>query len=147
MYRKLILSIVLAVVVMSADAQFRKIPAEVTDSFETRYPTAKHVNWRDQITAFVAEFTIDGEEIKSFFNSKGEWLKSTRKTSMMKLSPEVKDGLNKSKFAKWTVTEILEQQEKDKELQFRVTVNKEDATKRFVFFNNKGQLLRDQIAL
>ena len=147
MFKKFIFSLVLLVAFASADAQFRKIPAVVTDAFDAKYPAAKHVNWKDQITAFVAEFKADGDEVKSYFNSKGEWLKSTRKTALAKLGPDVKDGLDKSKYATWTVAEVIEQQEVDKELQYRVTVRKGDAGKRYLYFNNKGQLQRDMVTL
>jgi predicted metal-dependent peptidase len=147
MFKKFVLSVILLVAVAGADAQFRKIPAAVTDAFDTRYPDAKHVNWSDQVVAFVAEFKVDGEEVKASYNSKGVWLKSTRKTSLSKLSADVKDGLNKSMYTDWTVAEVVELQEVDKELQYRLFVKKGDSGRRNLFFNQKGQLVKDQITL
>ncbi|HEY4207560.1 MAG TPA: hypothetical protein VGM31_12135, partial [Puia sp.] len=42
-----------------AQAQFRSVPGSVTDSFKLRYPHAKSVAWRDNVSSFQATFKQD----------------------------------------------------------------------------------------
>lgn len=76
---KWLLSLVLSVVMLSAEAQFRKIPAEVTDSFETKFNDAAKVSLRDNITSFQASFKQGDDDVKAFFSAKEEWLKTETK--------------------------------------------------------------------
>ena len=57
----------------SADAQIRKIPAEVTDAFKEKYPNASSVEWKDKLTNFVAVFTEDSIQYEARFNKRGVW--------------------------------------------------------------------------
>jgi hypothetical protein len=49
MIQKWMLSFVFLVAVLSANAQFRKIPAEVTDAFKAKYEKASGVSWKDKL--------------------------------------------------------------------------------------------------
>ena len=49
----------------AANAQIRKIPAEVTNAFAEKYGGAKNVEWKDNLSVFVAGFEQDGENMKS----------------------------------------------------------------------------------
>ncbi|MEJ7683783.1 MAG: hypothetical protein WKG06_39155 [Segetibacter sp.] len=95
MSKKWIFSFVLLLVMFSVNAQFRKIPAEVTESFKAKYENASGVSWKDKLTSFEADFKQGDEEMKAFFSSKGELIKTETKYSIEGLPSEVRDGFKK----------------------------------------------------
>src|ERR1700712_602179 len=88
-------------VVFFADAQLRKIPADVTDAFSSRYPHATRVEWKDKLQYFEANFQLNGSEITASFSSKGDWEGSERLLNFNDLPNEVRDGFLKSKYFNW----------------------------------------------
>ncbi len=146
MSKKWMFSLVLLLVIFSVNAQFRKIPAEVTDSFKAKYENASGVSWKDKLTSFEADFRQKDKEIKAFFSSKGEWIKTETKYSVESLPSEVRDGFKKSKFAHLNVLDASLIDENDKELQYRIVVKKNDISNRSLVFSKSGQLISDYLS-
>lgn len=132
---------------LSSQAQIRKIPAEVTDSFSEKYPDATGVEWKDRLTGFSASFTLDNINYLASFSNKGEWENTEHEIEQENLPDGVKDGLEKSKYADWEVikTDLIELP--NDEIQYRITVGKGDIKKRNLTFNSKGRLLKDKLTL
>ena len=145
MSKKLIFSFVLLFVIFSVNAQFRKIPAEVTDSFKTRYESASGVSWKDKLTSFEADFKQGDKEMKAFFTSKGEWIKTETKKGFEELPSEVKDGFQKSKYSELTPVDVMLVEGKDSEIQYRIIVKKNDFNKRSLLFSKDGKLISDNV--
>ena len=143
MSKKWMFSFILLIAMNSANAQFRKIPAEVTDSFKAKYENASGVSWKDKITSFQAEFKQGDKEMRATYSSTGDWLKTETKHSYESLPADVKDGFKKSKFADLPVVDVLQVEEKDKETQYRIVVKKNDIAKRSLVFSKTGQLISD----
>lgn len=135
----------LLMITLMGKAQFRKIPAEVTDSFKAKYPQAVHVAWKDKMGSFQAEFKEGDQRLKANFSSKGEWLKTEKQYSFDYLPADVKDGFKKSKYAGWKIKEVVETQDVEDGLAYRVTVRKGDLAKRYLRFAPGGQLLNDSL--
>lgn len=146
MSKKWMFSFVLFFVMFSVNAQFRKIPAEVTDSFKVKYENASGVSWKDKLTAFEADFKQGDKEMRAFFSSKGEWIKTETKDSFDNLPSEVKDGFKKSKYADLNPLEVMQVDEKDNEMQYRLVVKKNDFNKRSLLFSKEGQLVSDNVS-
>jgi hypothetical protein len=130
-----------------ASAQLRKVPSEVTNAFTAAYPLATNVTWKDNLSNFQAQFDQSGDACVAKFNSNGEWLETTRNVKPEHMNASVKDGFNKSKYKDWQRREIKELKAKDKETLYRIYVYKSDLNKRYLFFNEKGQLIRDALTL
>lgn len=128
-------------------AQLRNVPAAVTEAFKTKYPAASEVSWKDNLTNFEADFSDNGVPASAKFNSKGSWLETSRQLNYDQLSAAVKDGFHKSRFAEWEVKEVQEISEKGKETRFRLLVRKSGLEKKYLFFDEKGQLKREAITL
>lgn len=133
--------------ISSVSAQIRKIPAAATSAFTTKFPDAKNVSWTDKITAFEADFDMDTHHYQSSFNSKGEWKKTEKTITEDEVPIMVKDGLAKSKYTEWKITSWKEVTYKDGKLEYRLFAKKTDIQKKYLYFNDKGQLLRDTITL
>jgi len=143
MLKKLMFSIVLIAAVFASNAQFRKIPAEVTDAFKAKYNNASGVSWKDKLSSFEANFKVGEKEMKASYSSKGEWLKTETKHTYNSLPAEVKDGFKKSKYADLSVIEVTLIEEKDEAPQYKVVVKKNEYNKRNLVFSKTGQLLSD----
>jgi hypothetical protein len=128
-------------------AQFRKIPAEVTEALKSKYPDANNVSWKDKISVFVASFNMDNEKYEARFDEKGEWKSTTKEISKDALPKEVKDGWEKSKYADWDLNVVYSIELPDDVMQYRLQVSKSDIQKKNLLFNSDGKLLRDNITL
>lgn len=147
MAKKWMFSFVLLMVMFSANAQFRKIPGDVTDSFKVRYDEASGVSWKDRLSSFQADFTMGDKEMKALFSSKGEWIKTETNYTYTNLSAEVKDGFKKSKYADLEVLDVTQIDDRDNQTQFRIVVKKNTFNKRSLIFSKSGQLISDNASL
>ncbi|MCC7525669.1 MAG: PepSY-like domain-containing protein [Chitinophagaceae bacterium] len=129
------------------NAQLRKIPAEVTNAFAGKYHDAMNVEWRDNLTAFVAAFEQDGDQFEARFNKKGEWLSTEKALEMSDLPANVNDGFEKSKYAAWEVKSAYEIDLPDEVKQYRVRVAKSEIQHKNLIFNANGKLLKDNLTL
>ena len=105
-------------------AQLRKIPADVTDAFKTKYPDATNVEWKDNLSSFRASFIRKGDSYTASFNNKGEWLETEEKIEQDDLPKDVKKGFSKSRFADREVTEVVKIEKKEGETQYRLLTKK-----------------------
>ncbi len=145
--KKLVAVAMLLGVVIMGTAQIRTIPSVVTDSLKSRYPNAKTVSWKDNLTNFEASFTNSNTDYSAKFNSKGEWLESEKKISFNDLNSDVQDGFHKSRFSDWEIRGIKEIREKDKEVIYRILVRKSSLQKKYLYFNKNGQLQKESTAV
>ena len=130
-----------------ANAQLRKIPADVTDAFAARYPHATHVEWKDKLQYFEASFQLNGSTITANFSSKGEWEGSERVLNFDDLPDDVRDGFLKSKYADWKKNTVYEIQLLAKPLQYRISVQKSGVQKKNLYFDANGKLLKENLTL
>jgi hypothetical protein len=131
-----------------ADAQFRRIPGIVTDSFKLKYPDAKTVEWEDGITSFKASFTLNNEKYKSWYSSKGEWQSSEKKLPFEEVPASVRDGLSKSKYTgDWKTGTVTVRYLPGGVIQYNIVVYKGDLQRKNLLFNSDGQLLKDSTTL
>jgi hypothetical protein len=134
-------------IVFVADAQFRKIPGEVTEAFAALYPHAVKVEWKDKLRYFEANFQLNGSEITAMFSSKGDWEGSEREVEFEDLPGEVKDGFEKSKYVDKQKNAVYELQELGKPLKYRITVQISGLQKKNLYFDANGKLLKEVLAL
>lgn len=129
-------------------AQLRKLPSEVTSTFSSAYPTATNVTWKDNLTNFEAQFDQSGDHSVAKFTTKGVWLETIRDMKFDNLNAAIQDGFNKSKYKDWERKEIKEQAVKGKETLYRIHVSKQETVvNKYLYFNAKGQLVRDALTI
>ncbi|MBW7890983.1 MAG: PepSY-like domain-containing protein [Chitinophagaceae bacterium] len=148
MKKILVMMIVVSIgFVFSSTAQIRKIPAEVTNAFSEKYPDAKDVEWKDNLSSFIVSFEKEGENLEARFNKKGEWQSTEKLIEVDDLPEKVEDGFEKSKYSDWEVKSVYKIELPKDELQYRLRVAKSDIQQRNLLFNEKGKLLKDKITL
>lgn len=131
----------------SIEAQIRKVPAEVTEAFKTKYPETKNVEWKDKITSFQASYEMNGDKYQSKFNSKGEWQQTEKEIAEDALPASVKDGYGKSKFTDWELKTVTWVENKDNSIQYRLFVRKSGVEKKYLYFDKDGKLIKDSITI
>jgi len=127
----------------AAQAQMHKIPAAVTEAFKARYPHAEKVTWKDEITCFEAQFTLNSFVMTADFSSKGQWQNSEKKIQFNDLPVAVNDGFKKGKYADWKIVSVVEIDKNSESLQYRIEVKKNGFQKKYLFLNTNGKLIRD----
>jgi hypothetical protein len=148
MKNKIFVSFAFCLAVLTANAQFRKIPAEVTDAFKTKFVDATNVSWRDNIANFQASFKIGKDNVKASYSAKGEWLKTERSYTLQAIPVEVRDGFKKSKYANWPLKDITYIEARDYQNPlYKLQVRKGDFQKKNLYFLASGQLIDDAITL
>jgi len=131
----------------STFAQLRKIPAEVTDAFSTKYPDAKEVEWKDRLTNFTAGFSSDGKSYLASFNKKGEWQSTEQEVEESELPDVIKDSFSKTKYSDWEISKVIKIELPGDEEQYKLEIASGDIKKRNLYFNIKGRLLKDKLTI
>jgi hypothetical protein len=126
----------------------RKVPAEVTEAFRQKYPTAMNVEWRDRLSGFTANFDLSNVHYEAKFTNKGFWQSTENKVPESEMPATVKDGFGKSKYAEeWTIKHVYKIALREDKTQYRLEIEKNDIQKKHLFFDPNGRLLRDNITL
>jgi hypothetical protein len=147
MKMKVLLTTVLAFVLLSTQAQFRKVPMEATNAFKEKYASATNVSWRSGLTTHKAQFELNGVKYTAEFKNTGEWIKTEGVLTYDKLPSEVSDGFHKSLYSGWERQELIQIDTKDKGTEYRIKVKKSDIGKKYLFFNPQGQLVKEAITI
>lgn len=137
----------LTIFTTSAFAQIRKIPAEVTNAFQEKYPNAASVEWRDKLSSFTATFQLDSTTYIAQFNSKGEWESTEESIDESELPEAVTNGFDKSKYTEWNIGQVTRIEMPNDEVQYRIEVAKGDIKKRNLYYNSEGRMLKDKLTL
>jgi hypothetical protein len=148
MIKTISLLVSLALFATTLNAQIRKIPAEVTAAFEKQYPAAQKVEYKDILTSVHVEFMLDSTKMIAKYNNKGEWKETEKESSYDKLDPEVQDGFRKSKYAnEWEVKDASIILLPGNAEHYRLKIEKNDVQKKYLFFSDKGQLIREALTI
>ena len=136
----------ICVISITAHAQFRSVPAVVTDTFKARYPNAINVSWKDKITVFQANFSSDNADQEAKFSKKGEWQSTEKVMKQVDLPDGVKDGLDKSKYYDWKVEDVYIRYIPGK-TQYHLVVTGSGLDKKNLLFSSEGRLIKDNNTL
>ena len=137
---------------VSTNAQLRKIPADATNALKAKYPNAQKVEWKDKVTFFQAEFEDNGVPCTADFSNKGKWQQTELGLNWDGTPNAVKEGFKKSKYSDSTewklgdrITKIVKS---DNSTKYRVYVDKKDGVqKKYLYFNAAGQLEKESLTL
>jgi hypothetical protein len=147
LYYSLALAFVLTIY-NTADAQVRKVPAEVTETFRKKYPMATNIEWRDRLSGFTASYDLENVHYESKFNNKGLWQGTENKITETDIPVAVKDGFDKSKYAaEWKIKEAYKIISHEEKVTYRLQIQKNDIQKKKLLFSNEGRLMSDNITL
>lgn len=125
-----------------AQAQLRKIPAEVTDAFKKQYPSASGASWSDKLSNFQVDFTMNNGVYLAKYDSKGGWKTTEQTIAAAQLPAPVKDGFDKSIYANkdWEAREYTIITMPGNVLKYRILVRKNAIEKKYLYFDANGKM-------
>ncbi len=128
-------------------AQVTKVPQAAKDNFAKQYPAAENVEWNNEVLSVTVGFTLNGENMDAEYNNKGIWKSTLQDLPFEKFPATVKDGFSKSKYADREITDAKKVYFPGDVIQYRIKAERNDLEKKYLFFNENGQLLRETITL
>lgn len=128
-------------------AQIREIPKAVEETFTQQYNGAANIDYKDQLVRVDVYFELKGEKMIASYSNNGIWKGTEKEWDFDKLSVEIKDGFQKSKYADREVEETTVLYLPGGTQQYRIKAKKSGVEKKYLFFNTKGRLLRTSITL
>jgi hypothetical protein len=132
----------------SAAAQFRALPAPVTDAFKNQYPKAAQAAWSDKLSYWQVIFNIDSDKYLAKYDNKGAWKGSEQTITADKLPAPVKDGYDKSKYTdEWLIKEYTVLYLPGNVIKYRLLLRKSGVQKKYLYFNASGKMLQDNNTL
>jgi Putative beta-lactamase-inhibitor-like, PepSY-like len=137
----------LVVIVNTGMAQIRQIPKIVEETFTQQYNGATNVDYKDQLVRVDISFEFKGDKMLASYTNKGLWKGTEKEWTFDQLPDEVKDGFHKSVYADREVEETKVLYLPGGATQYRIKAKKSGVEKKYLFFNDKGRLLRTAITL
>ena len=128
-------------------AQIREIPKAVEETFSQQYNGANNIDFKDQLVRVDVYFELKGDKMIASYTNRGIWKETEKEWSFDKLSEEVKDGFQKSKYADREVEETTVLYLPGGSEQYRIKAKKSGVDKKYLYFNTKGRLLRTSVTL
>jgi len=128
-------------------AQSDNVPQAVKETFTKQYPDAENIEYKDNLLNVWVNFTQNGDTLKANYTKKGVWENTEKSFSFDKLPEAVKDGFAKSKYADREVEETKIIYRAGGTERYRLKTRKNDLQKKYLYFNEKGQLVEDSIAI
>ena len=124
-----------------AEAQFRKIPGEVTDAFRKQYPNASGASWTDKLSYFQVDFKLDSAVYLARYDKAGAWKSSERSINADQLPAQVKDGYDKSMYTDtWKAEEYKVMYSPGNKMWYRILVKKGGIQRKYLYFNETGKM-------
>jgi hypothetical protein len=130
-----------------AFSQIREMPKAVEEAFANQYKGATNIEFKDQLTSVDVHFELEGEKMIASYSNKGLWKETQKELSIDSLPPDVKAGLEKSKFADREIENAIVLYLPGGTEQYRLKARKNDVEKKYLYFNPKGRLLRESLTL
>jgi hypothetical protein len=128
-------------------AQSDNVPQAVKETFTKQYPAAENVEYKDNLLNVWVNFTLNGDTLKANYTKKGVWENTEKAITYDQLPEAVKDGFQKSKYADREVEETKIIYRAGGTERYRLKTRKNDLQKKYLYFNEKGQLVEDSIAI
>ena len=143
----LLLFVSISAVSFNGHSQVTSIPDQAKQNFFKQYPDAKNVQWENNVVNVSVRFEQDSNQMNAEYNNKGIWKNTLKDWTYEKLTSDVKEGFNKSKYADREVTDVKVLYLPGYVIQYRLRVEKNDVEKKHLFFNTAGRLVRSAVTL
>ncbi len=142
---KQVLTVFMAVILtLSATAQFRNIPSEVTTAFKEKYPEATRVSWEDRISNFQAKFVMDDVTYEARFDKNGNWQETEKDMKFDDLPDAVKSAFRSSKFRDYTIRTVAYIENNSGGTEYRLYVRDNVLQRKYLYYAEDGTFLKDE---
>ena len=105
--KKLILTLAIAVSILSSFAGEVRVSEKVLNSFQSEFTTAKEVEWTVGSNYFIASFTYNEQHVFAYYGTEGELLGLTRYIIQSELPMSLQKGI-KNSYANYWISDLFE---------------------------------------
>src|SRR5262249_8389569 len=105
--KKMIVTLAIAMITLSAFAGEEKVNSKVLNAFNTEFKTATDVEWTTGDNFYRAHFVYNSRHLFAFYNADGELLGLTRYISPLDLSLNLQLDLKKQ-YCNYWVSDVFE---------------------------------------
>lgn len=123
-------------------------PIVTRNDFESRYPTATHVEWEKKRGYGVAEFYLDGTECEAWYTKSGEWVMTRFEIRYSELPEAVRTAFEQSYGTQTPVDDVERLERNGAETIYYIqaeTVVNGFLTEVNLEYNANGELLRSTV--
>lgn len=140
--------ICLSFITSAVFSQVTSIPEQAKENFTNQYPGASNVKWSNDIVNVNVEFDLDGEHMNAEYSNKGIWKSTLKDWSFEKLPEAVGIEFFKTKYSdRVVIVDVKVLYLPGDVVQYRLKAKQNDIQKKFLYFNEKGRLLRSAVTL
>ena len=83
----------------------KQTPKQVSQSFETMFPNATHVEWGKECSSYTADFYHDGHEKEAQFDVEGNWMRTKTELTIIEVPAPVIDAAHE--YCDWEINDIF----------------------------------------
>ena len=145
--RLLIMTAVLSLFFVNVHSQVTSVPEQAKANFFKQYPDAANVQWQNDLINVNVRFEQDNNKLNAEYNNKGIWKSTLKDWTFDQLPADVKEGLEKSKYADREISDVKVVYLPGYVIQYRLRAEKNDVEKKYLFFSTQGRLLRTSVTL
>lgn len=122
-------------------AQIINVPEKAKKNFWDKYPDAKRVDWKNNVTRYSAKFQLGEEWYKANYNVDGGWEYTEKSIKLEEFPEAVKTSVKNSRFAGWKIISTAFVENDKSEQLYRVEF-KSGIERKFVFFDADGKEIK-----
>ena len=127
--------------------QTNPVPVSVSNHFTTMFPEAKSIEWRDKQTNFQVFFLTGHAKCEAKFGLDGKWISTEIQMNKDSIPEKIKESLRSSKYADWNIQSAYVLDFPDQPVQYHIVVTKDNSPNKILFFDQTGQILKDNPSL
>lgn len=86
----------------------KEVPEAVMATFKAKFPRVKDAKWEKEDALFEAKFTMAAKSYEVEYNEDGSWVKTAIEVDVKMLPGQIKNALEKSKYAKYKIMDVEE---------------------------------------
>lgn len=137
----LVFFITSAVYAQKEDVKESSVPEAIKNSFNKKYPDAKHRSWKTKNGDYEVDFYFENKKHESKYTLDGTWQKTTRNINKKDLPAPVIESHNKSEFQSWMIDDIELVETPDYKILYYIKVVKaRNVTE--LLYNPTGELMK-----
>jgi hypothetical protein len=127
--------------------QTNTAPLTVVNNFASMFPNAKNIEWRNKVSDYQVFFVTDNSKCEAKFSPGGQWISTEKQIKNDSIPVPIKDSIQSGKYADWNIQSIYILNFPDRPDQYHIIVTKNDMPNKILYFNKKGQMLRENLSL
>lgn len=118
-----------------------KVPESVSQSLQTKYPAATHVEWEVKGDYYVADCRMDGKEMDVWFDKQTEWVLTEIALVWNDLPAAVQTTFSAGEYASWKKDEYCLLEYALQPIQYVIEVE-QGSTEIQLFYSESGELMQ-----